>query len=79
VEAFTQRAAVEFYQSKANEDCYIQVFRFYELCTIFLWGCKPTRAHPDEDWLLKAPLDKPGPTLFASMDGMKNICITPIT
>lgn len=61
IEGYTQRAAIEFYESKSNEDCYIKTLRFKSYGRLF-YGKMQEPDHPnymDKDWLLYGDIDKP--------------------
>ena len=61
VEAYTQRAAVHFYESKRGEDCYIEPVGFKTYAHLFYARVKKhenARAY-DHEWLLRGPVDKP--------------------
>ncbi len=60
VEAFSQRAAVEFCQNLGDKDCYIYPFGYRTYIPLFYGNAKPG-AHPlslDKEWLLKGAVDK---------------------
>lgn len=61
VENYTQRAAIDFYQSKKGEDCYIQPAGFKSYAHLFYFE-KPASANPaaaNREWLLNGDVDKP--------------------
>ncbi len=61
IEAYSQRAAIEFFQSKANEDCYVQVVGYKSYAHLFYTRKMPPQ-NPDsrnEEWLRTGPVDKP--------------------
>ncbi len=60
-EGYTQRAAIEFYQEKSQEDCYIHTLGFKSYAHLF-YGRKKPPQNPlsyDQEWLLKGRIDKP--------------------
>ncbi len=60
VEAYSQRAAVEFCQQLADKDCYIYPFGHRTYVHLFYGNAKPG-ADPlsrDKEWLLKGPVNK---------------------
>ncbi len=61
IEAYTQRAAIEFYESKQGEDCYVVPVRFKSYAHLFYTDKKkPTNAqHSDYEWLINGETDKP--------------------
>lgn len=61
VEGYSQRAAIEFYQSKQHEDCYVKTLGFKSYAHLFYFKLQP-QANPkyrDENWLLNGKIDKP--------------------
>lgn len=61
VEQYTQGAAIEFYESKQGEDCYLYTVGFKSYAHLF-YGLKPlpdNPLHDDEQWLLSGDADKP--------------------
>lgn len=61
VEQYTQGAAISFYESKQQEDCYITTVGFKSYAHLF-YGRKQPPAHPkhaDKEWLLSGKADKP--------------------
>ncbi len=61
VEQYTQGAAIEFYESKQGEDCYLYTVGFKSYAHLF-YGRKPmpdNPKHSDELWLLTGEADKP--------------------
>lgn len=60
IEAYSQRAAIEFYKSKVGEDCYVITHGFKSYAHLF-YTKKPPVTNPDaydEEWLLNGPVDK---------------------
>lgn len=61
IEGYTQRAAIEFYQSKKSENCYIHTWKFKSYAHLF-YSEKRMQANPaekNENWLLTGKIDKP--------------------
>ncbi len=61
IEAYTQRAAIEFYKSKQQEDCYVTPVRYKSYAHLF-YSQKPpqqNKNHSNSDWLLNGETDKP--------------------
>jgi len=61
VEGYSQRAAVEFFQSKAEEDCYIITHGYKSYAHLFYAAKRPVtdpRSH-DKDFLLQGDAGKP--------------------
>jgi 4-amino-4-deoxy-L-arabinose transferase-like glycosyltransferase len=62
VEGYSQNAAIEFFKSKATEDCYIITYGYKSYAHLF-YAAKRPENHPlshDQDWLLNSPdVDKP--------------------
>ncbi len=79
IEAYSQRAAIDFYESKRSEDCYIQTFGFKSYAHLFYSRLKqPTNSNyfNASDWLLcGTKIDKP--TYFVGkindLEAMKEI------
>ncbi len=61
VESFTQNAAIEFYKSRQNEDCYVKTVGFKSYADLFYTAKKPTKNLNSnlEDWLIFGAIDKP--------------------
>lgn len=61
IEAYSQRAAIEFYKEKQNEDCYVETMGFKSYADIFyLNKLKPSNIRSlDKNWLLNENIDKP--------------------
>lgn len=61
IEAISQRAAIEFYESKANEDCYILPVGFKSYAHLFYAKKRPVanRKHLNRTFLLKNTIEKP--------------------
>lgn len=61
VEAYTQGAAIRFYQSVAQEDCYIHPYGFKTYAHLFYAQVQPAHRNTKSrfDWLLNGPIDKP--------------------
>jgi len=61
IEAYTQRAAIEFYESKANEDCYVTPVNHKSYAHLF-YTQKPNQQnenHSNSSWLINGKTDKP--------------------
>ncbi|WP_367390703.1 ArnT family glycosyltransferase [Lewinella sp. LCG006] len=61
VEQYSQGAAIAFYESKQEEDCYLLTVGFKSYAHLF-YGLKPPPTHPrhaDKEWLLSGESDKP--------------------
>jgi 4-amino-4-deoxy-L-arabinose transferase-like glycosyltransferase len=66
IEQYSQGAAIEFYQSLQNKDCYVETINFKSYAHLF-YSKKKEQKNPNSynmDWLLKGPIDKP--TYFVS-------------
>ena len=61
VESFTQNAAIEFYKSRQNEDCYLKTVGFKSYADLFYTAKKPTKNLNSnlEEWLIFGAIDKP--------------------
>ncbi len=61
VEGYTQNAAIEFYKSCQNEDCYVKTVGFKSYADLFYTAKKPTKNLNSnrEDWLIFGAIDKP--------------------
>ncbi len=61
IEGYSQRAAIEFFESKAGEDCYI-VTKGYKSYAHLFYASKRPVTDPrsfDQNWLLTGDVDKP--------------------
>ncbi|MCC6185850.1 MAG: glycosyltransferase family 39 protein [Chitinophagaceae bacterium] len=61
IEAYTQAAAIEFYESKVGQDVYIQVLGFRSYAHLF-YSKKNASDNPNyynQTWLMTGPVDKP--------------------
>lgn len=61
IEQYTQRAAIEFYEKKAHEDCYVTTVGFKSFAHLFYTKKKPPE-NPNalnKTWLLTGDVDKP--------------------
>ncbi|NUQ22786.1 MAG: glycosyltransferase family 39 protein [Saprospiraceae bacterium] len=61
IEGYSQRAAIEFYESKAQEDCYIVTHGYKSYAHLFYARKRPVtdeRSY-DKEWLLNGEIDKP--------------------
>ena len=61
IELITQNAAIEFYENKQNEDCYIHTFEYFSYAHYFYAKKRiPTdENHFDINFLMNGKLDKP--------------------
>ena len=61
VEGYTQNAAIEFYKSRQNEDCYVKTVGFKSYADLFYTAKKPTTNLNSnrEDWLIFGAIDNP--------------------
>ncbi len=61
IEGYSQRAAIEFYESKSREDCYIITHGYKSYAHLFYARKRPVtdeRSY-DKEWLLNGAIDKP--------------------
>jgi len=61
IEGYSQRAAIEFYEARQGEDCYVITKNYKSYAQLFYTRKPPVtdpRAH-DEDWLLHGSIDRP--------------------
>ena len=72
IEGISQNAAIEFYESKITEDCYIQTHGFKSYGRLFYSQKRvPTNPkHSDGNWLKYGNVDKP--TYFVTEYNSKN-------
>ncbi len=67
IEAYTQRAAIEFYESLQGKDVYIEVLGFKSYAQLFYSRKRPEQSSAYKnipkkrwkEWLLEGPIDKP--------------------
>ena len=61
VEGYTQNAAIEFYKSRQNEDCYVKTVGFKSYADLYYTAKKPTKNLNSnlEDWLIFGAIDNP--------------------
>lgn len=61
IEAYSQRAAIDFFKSKAGEDVYVQVVGYKSYAHLFYTQKMPPQnpASRSEEWLRTGPVDKP--------------------
>lgn len=59
VEKYTQAAAIEFFESKKGEDCYILTYRYKSYAHYFYSDRKPGNRCDDSAWLTTGAIDKP--------------------
>ena len=60
IEAYSQRAAVEFFEERIGEDCYVESFAYKTYVKLF-YSRKPPLDNPKSyelEWLLSGPIDK---------------------
>lgn len=58
VEKYTQAAAIEFFESKRGEDCYILTYRYKSYAHYFYSDRKPENRCDDSAWLTTGNIDK---------------------
>jgi 4-amino-4-deoxy-L-arabinose transferase-like glycosyltransferase len=61
IEAYSQRPAIEFYESLQGKDCYVETLNMKSYAQYFYTQCKP-HTHPqynEVNWLLFGEIDKP--------------------
>lgn len=61
IEGYSQRAAIEFYEEKMNEDCYVETIGFKSYADIFYLKKQipENKQSLDKGWLLNGSIDKP--------------------
>jgi hypothetical protein len=59
VEAYSQRAAIEFYEQRIGEDCYIETFNFKSYAKYFYTQKQPEQSGLSKDELLEGKVEKP--------------------
>jgi 4-amino-4-deoxy-L-arabinose transferase-like glycosyltransferase len=61
IEGYSQRAAIEFYKEKRNEDCYIRTMGFKSYAHLFYFDLKEPQNQNvlDDQWFLTGDIDKP--------------------
>ncbi len=61
IEGYSQRANIEFWQTKQNEDCYLTTYNYKSYTQYFYGNVKPQQNPKagDLEWLLKGAIDKP--------------------
>lgn len=61
IEAYSQRAAIEFFERKQGEDAYVTVLGYKSYAHLFYTRKQPPAnpKHSDEEWLLYGDIDKP--------------------
>ena len=61
IEGYSQRANIEFWQTKQNEDCYLTTYNYKTYTQYFYGNVKPQQniLANDTEWLLKGNIDKP--------------------
>ncbi len=60
IEGYSQRAAIAFYKSKQNEECYVTTYNFKSYAHLFYTLKKQPKNqnHFDNEWLLSGDVDK---------------------
>ena len=60
IEGYSQRAAISFFESKANEDCYVATFAYKSYAQLFYTQKQPPKNKKSNsiDWLLNGDIDK---------------------
>lgn len=61
IEGYSQNAAIEFYESKVQEDCYVTTFGYKSYAHLFYTKKRqPTNPnHSENEWLMRGDVDKP--------------------
>jgi len=61
IEGFTQRAAIEFFESFQGKDVYVQVLKYHSYAHLFYTKKLPAtnKNYYKEDWLVNGAVDKP--------------------
>ena len=61
IEAYTQRAAIEFYASKANKNCYVTPVHYKSYAHLFYTNKQQQKnpKHSNVNWLIDGETDKP--------------------
>lgn len=61
IEGYSQRAAIEFFESKAPEDCYIVTHGYKSYAHLFYARKRPVKDERsyDKEWLLSGEVDRP--------------------
>lgn len=61
IEGYSQRANIEFWQTKDKEDCYLTTYNYKSYTQYFYGNVKPQQNSNanDMEWLLKGAIDKP--------------------
>ncbi len=83
IEAYSQRAAIEYFKQIRHEDAYIHALGYKSYAPLF-YGEKPPGHRPEsrnEEWLLHGPIDKPvyfickvpDKPKYEAMSGLKRI------
>ncbi|HJW28112.1 MAG TPA: hypothetical protein VJ508_02555, partial [Saprospiraceae bacterium] len=61
IERYSQGAAIDFYEARKGEDCYVRPLGYKTYAHLFYFQ-KPKDARPesyDQNWLIAGPVDKP--------------------
>ena len=74
VEQYSQAAAIRFYETLKNTDCYVTTLRFKSYAPFFYQAKKPPNNinSYNTDWLLSGPIDKPA-FFVCKIDQVDNI------
>lgn len=61
IEAYSQRAAIDFFKSLRGQDVYVQVLGYKSYAHLYYTEKQPpqNKNYYNEDWLLNGPVDKP--------------------
>lgn len=61
IEAFSQRAAIEFFESFQGKDDYVQVLKYHSYAHLFYTKKLPAtnKNYYNQEWLVNGPVDKP--------------------
>lgn len=61
IEAYSQRAAIDFFKSMQGKDVYVQVLGYKSYAHLYYTRKQPPRNknYYNEDWLINGPVDKP--------------------
>ena len=59
IEAYSQRPAIEFYESLAGKDVYVSPIGFKSYAHLFYFKKPADQKQHDRQWLLEGPIDKP--------------------
>jgi hypothetical protein len=61
IEGYSQRAAIEFYQEKAGQNCYVWTYGYKSYAHLFYTRKQPVKNPKsyEQSWILWGPVDKP--------------------